>query len=63
MQDAELRIGPVAKAEVLTRLANEPLTLRYYEEFRRCTGCGRLYWPGTHFDRLAARLARILSNQ
>jgi uncharacterized protein with PIN domain len=25
----------------------------------RCTGCGRIYWPGTHIEKLAARLARV----
>jgi uncharacterized protein with PIN domain len=31
----------VAKSEILDVLTNEPLTLRYYNEFRRCAGCGR----------------------
>jgi len=26
-------------------------------EFKRCTGCGRVYWPGTHIDRILKRLA------
>jgi uncharacterized protein with PIN domain len=49
----------VPKSEVLAPLQNEPLSLRYYEEFHRCTGCGRIYWPGTHFQKLAARLERL----
>jgi uncharacterized protein len=49
----------VPKSEVLDPLSAEPLTLRYYHDFRRCTGCGRIYWPGTHIDKLAARLARV----
>jgi uncharacterized protein with PIN domain len=50
----------VPKSDVLKPLANEPLTLRYYDFFRRCTGCGRLFWPGTHFDKLSDRVARLL---
>ena len=23
-----------------------------YRDFRRCTGCGRVYWPGSHLERL-----------
>jgi uncharacterized protein with PIN domain len=23
-----------------------------YRDFRRCTGCGRVYWPGSHVERL-----------
>jgi uncharacterized protein with PIN domain len=49
----------VTKADVLEPLSNEPLTLRYYDKFRRCTGCGGIYWPGTHFEKLAARLGRF----
>jgi uncharacterized protein len=50
----------VAKSEILGPLAGEPLTLRYYNDFRRCAGCGRIYWPGTHFGKLAARVAKLI---
>jgi hypothetical protein len=53
-------LEPVPKSEVLSALAGEPLTLRYYEDFRRCAGCGRIYWAGSHFQKLAARLTRLL---
>jgi uncharacterized protein with PIN domain len=49
----------VPKSEVLEPLAGEPLTLRYYDDFRRCTGCGAIYWNGTHFEKLASRLERL----
>lgn len=49
----------VVKADVLELLSNEPLTLRYYDKFRRCTGCGGIYWSGNHFAKLAARLERL----
>jgi uncharacterized protein len=51
-------LAAVSKAEVLPAL--EPLTRIYYEEFRRCTGCGQVYWSGTHYPRLQERLARLL---
>lgn len=50
----------VDKSEVLAPLAAEPLTLRYYDEFRRCPGCQRIYWPGTHTQKLASLVARLL---
>lgn len=37
----------------------EPLTKIYYAEFRRCAGCARVYWPGSHFARLEERIVRI----
>jgi uncharacterized protein len=52
-------LQPVSKSAVLDLLSDEPLTLRYYHKFRRCTGCGRIYWPGTHFEKLASRLRRL----
>ena len=47
----------VSKAEVIERL--EPLTKIYYEQFRRCTGCGQVYWAGSHFSKLQKRLETI----
>ena len=47
----------VVKADVIEKL--EPLTKIYYEEFRRCTGCGQIYWPGSHFSKLQRRLENI----
>ena len=52
-------LEPVDKSEVLAPLAAEPLTLRFYDDFRRCPGCGRIYWPGTHTQKLAALVTRI----
>jgi len=30
------------------------------ERFWRCPGCGRIYWEGTHVDRMRRTLARLL---
>lgn len=37
----------------------QPLTLRYYEEFRRCVGCGAVYWKGSHYEALRSLLFRL----
>jgi uncharacterized protein with PIN domain len=47
----------VSKADVIEKL--EPLTKIYYERFRRCTGCGQIYWAGSHFSKLQKRLDEI----
>jgi uncharacterized protein with PIN domain len=52
-------LAPVSKSAVADRLADEPLTLRWYDTFYRCTSCERIYWPGTHFEKLAARVGRL----
>lgn len=33
---------------------------RTQREFKRCAGCGRIYWPGTHRERALSMLLRIL---
>jgi hypothetical protein len=50
-------LEPVEKAKIIDRL--EPLTKIYYEQFRRCSGCGQLYWPGSHFKKLEARVSKL----
>lgn len=50
-------LTPVSKAEVVDEL--EPLTRRYYDAFSRCTGCGRIYWAGSHHAKLVGLVARL----
>ncbi len=52
----------VPKAEVLERLAGEPLTLRYYDQYRMCSTCGRIYWAGTHFNKLVSRVSKFIQH-
>jgi uncharacterized protein with PIN domain len=47
------------KAKVLGQL--EPLTKIYYDQFRRCRGCGQVYWSGSHFEKLQKRIQIIRS--
>jgi uncharacterized protein with PIN domain len=51
------RLQPAAKADVIKEL--EPLTKMYYQRFRRCPGCGRIYWAGSHFEKLKKRIETI----
>ena len=37
-----------------------PWVARTQEEFRGCPGCGRIYWRGTHVDRMRKRLEAML---
>jgi uncharacterized protein len=32
---------------------------RKFRRFVRCTDCGRIYWPGSHYERLQIRIARL----
>lgn len=50
-------LARVSKEQVIDRL--EPLTKIYYEDFRECENCRHVYWSGSHFSKLEARLDRI----
>lgn len=51
-------IEPVAKEQVEAQL--EPKTKKYYEKFYRCRACGKVYWEGSHVDRLRDRFKGVL---
>ncbi len=43
-------LRPVPKKEILHRL--EPLTIRYYEVFFLCPHCDKIFWTGSHVERM-----------
>jgi uncharacterized protein with PIN domain len=49
--------------ESLTRQAAQALVPRYvwhtHDRFRMCPACGRVYWPGTHWQAMDGVLARL----
>ena len=40
----------VSKQDVIERL--EPLTKKYYDEFRICPSCKQVYWKGSHYEHM-----------
>ena len=48
---------PVAKTEIAAELL--PRTLAAFEQFWRCPGCRRIYWRGSHWQRMQAALAAV----
>jgi uncharacterized protein with PIN domain len=50
-------IVEIAKAEVLDRL--EPLTKKYYDKFFRCPRCGKIYWAGSHVERMRSWFSEL----
>ena len=47
----------VAKEQVIGELPDRVKTL--YDRFRRCPGCRRVYWRGSHFSRMEGVLRRL----
>jgi uncharacterized protein with PIN domain len=37
-----------------------PFVFQTQVDFRRCPGCGRIFWGGTHRDHIRARLQKLL---
>lgn len=40
-----------------------PYVLRTQTEFRRCPGCGRVYWPGTHLQAMRKQMERFTTEE
>lgn len=41
---------PVEKDQILSQL--QPLTKKYYDEYRQCPGCDQVFWQGSHYQRM-----------
>jgi uncharacterized protein with PIN domain len=48
------RLRLVPKQEVRDRIP--PRTARWKDEYFVCGGCGQLFWEGTHWQRIQARI-------
>jgi uncharacterized protein with PIN domain len=50
---------PVDKETVLDRLP--PMIRDRYEEFQTCPACSRVYWKGSHYQRMQEFIAALLA--
>jgi uncharacterized protein with PIN domain len=50
-------ITPIAKEFLLERLL--PKTARYFDEFYTCAGCQRVYWKGSHYEKMMVYIGRL----
>jgi len=51
-------LKPLTKSQAAPLVT--PFVLEHAESFAVCPACGRVYWPGTHFNDMEAKLAEIL---
>ena len=51
------KIKKVAKKKILKRLL--PETKKYYRQFFQCNNCQKIYWQGTHFEKLRAFIMSV----
>jgi uncharacterized protein with PIN domain len=40
----------------------EPLTLKYFNEFYICPDCRRVYWKGSHYERMKTFIEKLVNN-
>jgi uncharacterized protein with PIN domain len=50
-------LAPVAKEAILDRL--QPKTRRYYDEFSICADCDRIYWKGSHYEKMLKTIEQL----
>ena len=51
---------PISKEVIMERL--EPLTRQYYHSFHICEECGKIYWPGSHQEKINLLIDEILKS-
>ncbi len=54
-------IKKVNKMDIIDQL--EPGTIRYYEEFFQCPDCSRIYWKGTHYERMTHQIDQLIGKK
>ena len=53
------KLRTVVKERIIDRL--EPLTKKYYNDFKQCGSCGKIYWRGSHHERMAEMIILAIS--
>jgi len=55
------KLYPVDKASIITQL--EPLTIQFFDTFFRCNDCGKVYWRGSHAEKLEKTVSRFTESE
>ena len=50
-------INTVDKKDILNLVP--PRTVKYYSEFYQCASCKKIYWPGSHYQRMHEKIERL----
>jgi uncharacterized protein with PIN domain len=50
----------ISKEEIGDHLL--PATIQYYNDFRHCQGCDKVYWKGSHYQRMLQVVDQALKN-
>ena len=58
--DCNTPLQAVPKDQISHRLP--PESRKHYDEFHVCPGCNRLYWKGSHYQRMAVLIGRMIDS-
>jgi uncharacterized protein with PIN domain len=56
--ECNARLETVSKQAVLERVPER--VAEWCEEFQRCTGCGRVFWKGSHYERMRGMVEELI---
>jgi uncharacterized protein with PIN domain len=59
--ECNAKLADVDKEEIVDRLP--PGTAEYYDRFRSCLSCKKVYWPGSHHKRMRALIDELLKSR
>lgn len=59
--ECNVRLKPLDRAAAANLVP--PFILERVGEFALCPACGRVYWPGTHFEAMEEQIAKLLSKE
>jgi hypothetical protein len=54
-------LADVKKEDIIDRLL--PLTKKYFNRFRICTACNKIYWHGSHHEKMKEKLELIVDKK
>jgi len=54
-------LQPIQKNAIVHRLP--PKVSQFFEEFQLCDVCDRIYWKGSHFDRMQGFIRKVLGEE
>lgn len=52
-------IQSVAKADILSKITLQ--TARYYDQFYQCQTCQKIYWRGSHYQKMQAFIEKVVN--
>ncbi len=55
--DCNENIKKVEKQGIISEL--EPNTKKYFKEFYQCSGCGKVYWKGSHYSKMIKKIKTL----